>query len=568
MTTTRALAAAALLLAAPAGAQSLEQSYADQCSVDQKTEVCEVLRKALLEKLESGSAAPDKVRAGPIASDAWLAFATLADGGYWYAPGSILRFEPSASGQVLRFEDLLKEKSSSIELRDGRPVWTDASGEWSTRVSATTIEATKGDQSDKISFSLAGDNTRLTLDRTYLFQGRVLQDEPVTYRRLSPHEVVEIGHELTRVQDPAVLSQVWGSLADRTGRAFSAKASSDGSQKRINYYYWNVPGVSLFVDSADVTKGRISQQPFTWIMYSYDPITQSVAIARADSVSINETGVQISYPEARVESQVRPSGGYSEATFRLKNGKWKKTITFDYAPAGADIQSTIARLTAPKQRGSGGLFGTLLGAAVGGVAAAAGGADAATAAELMLKGAAVTSGNAQMAAAMAKGSAEVAASNAQMESQLQGSINRGLSQGNAQYRAAQGQSQIGSQNGQLRGSVSPQGLSSGSAAAAPYGDPIETLYYFCSANAKPLDGGPRDDWYLSRIGPVQVSTRGGAQDLDVTPPWREYITSQVPGAFSINCYGRPDRAEVEAQKARIKANKWTSHEVDYAPHTQ
>ncbi|MBB3035090.1 hypothetical protein DL238_13470 [Alteriqipengyuania lutimaris] len=438
MTTTRALAAAALFLSAPATAQSLEQSYADQCSGGQKTEVCDVLRKALLEKLASGSMASDQVGADPLASDAWLAFAILADGGYWYAPGSILRFEPSASGQEIRFEDILREKSSSIELRHGRPVWTDASGEWITRVSGTTIEVTKGDQSDRLHFTLVDEGSQLLLERTSLFQGRPLQYEPITYRRLSPQEVAEAGQELKRVQNPVVGAQVWGALADRTGRAFSAKASSDGSQRRVNYYYWNVPGVSLFVDSADVTKGRISQQPFTWIMYSYDPMTKTVAGANADSVLVTASGLDVNYPEARVESRSRPSGGYTESTFRLKNGKWKKTITFDYVPAGPDIQSTIARLTAPKQRGSGGLFGTLLGAAVGGVAAMAGGADGATAAGLMLKGAAATSGNDQMATAMAKGSAEVAASNAQMEAQLQDSIDRGLAQGNAQYRAAQG----------------------------------------------------------------------------------------------------------------------------------
>lgn len=105
-----------------------------------------------------------------------------------------------------------------------------------------------------------------------------------------------------------------------------------------------------------------------------------------------------------------------------------------------EAEARAAQVEAEREarRGSGGLFRTLLGAAVGGVAAVAGGADAATAAGLMMKGAAVTSGNAEMAASIAKGSAEVAASNAQMEVQLQGSINRGLAQGNAQYRAAQG----------------------------------------------------------------------------------------------------------------------------------
>ena len=489
MNMVRALAAAALLFAGVAQAQTLEQSYADQCSGGQRNETCDLLREALARK---GSAPTQGHRAGPAGAvdrDAWLAFATLAEGGYWYAPGSILRFEPSSSGQELRFEDILGDKSASIQLRGRSPVWTDASGDWGTKLTGATIDVTKGDQSDRLHFTLVGEGSQLVLERAYWFQGQVLQEEPVTYRRLSPQEVAEAGQELARVQNPSVAAQVWGALADRTGRAFSARASSDGSMRRINYYYWNVPGVSLFVDSADVTKGRISQQPFTWIKYSYDPIAKSVAGAHADSVSVTQTGLIVNYSEARVEGRSLPSGGYTEDTFRLKKGKWKKTIGFDYVPAEADIQSTIANMTAPKQRGSGGLFSTLLGAAVGGVAAVAGGADAATAAGLMMQGAAVTSGNGQMAAAMAKGSAEVAASNAQMEAQLQGSINRGLAQGNAQYRAAQGGQQGATSSGieVQTAQAAPAPALATAATPAPASTAPKMLYWRCMA-AK--GGGP------------------------------------------------------------------------------
>ena len=351
------------------------------------------------------------------------------------------------------------------------------------------------------------------------------------------------------------------------GREFALKQFMDGKPFRTDVL---VPGPEprTLLWQYVVQGGGLSRKPLDTLKILGDG---SIYYPRAKMVLVLEPNGQLVFYKGKLgkDGLVRPN--------RIEEARWPATRAVYTVQAERLAAEARAAEVAKKSSGGGGLFGTLLGAAVGGVAAVAGGADAATAAGLMMQGAAVTSGNGQMAAAMAKGSAEVAASNAQMEAQLQGSINRGLAQGNAQYRAAQGgnagsgSTNVTSQAGSSysartggEGGSTPAGSDTSYPAEAQY---IETLYYVCTANAPPRDGGPRDDWYVSRLAPVRVSTRAGAQDLIVTPPWRDYIKAQVPSATVINCNGDTDRSKIEAYRARIVGSKWTSYDVDYTPHT-
>ena len=61
-----AAASLALLPFATVQAQTLEQSYAEQCSSGQTSESCDVLRKALLEKLQSQQAGASQNQANTV----------------------------------------------------------------------------------------------------------------------------------------------------------------------------------------------------------------------------------------------------------------------------------------------------------------------------------------------------------------------------------------------------------------------------------------------------------------------------------------------------------------------
>ncbi len=395
------------LLAGVGNAQTLEETYAKMCTAANKgSESCQVLRKALKDKLAADDEPVAVVKTKPKSVPARSVAATAASWGFWaalpgsggfYAPGSLSTYRWVEKNRILESRDEISGLVSTITLRD------DGAFDWG-NAAATSRLVNAGDGTFLVTDPAGAYRTRISLVEGGLQwasetpkDGGWVQVGAVTSKRISPQEVEDARATLRQAAQPENMRQNWGVYANFVGRTYVNKS---WKLRNLWAYEWVVPGLSMSKRYAALMDNTIQAAPTANVpSIVFDPVTKKlssgVATVQPDGTLLLAMG------NMRTMTRLKGSG-YEEVTEELKNGTWKHFVTARYEPAGSsDISATIASLTAPAARGGGGGKLAALAGAIGGAAAgAAAGGDAQVILGGAAKGAAMFSSNGGAASAL------------------------------------------------------------------------------------------------------------------------------------------------------------------------
>ncbi len=381
-------------------AETLEQSYARQCSGAAKaSEACVILRKALQEKLAAEDAAepaaPKSATAKPVgaanAAEAWGHLAALPDSGVWYVSGAVRTWSWVEKNRVLQLRDEVSAASETYTLLpDGTIEVAISNGsrwkltqhpkgpndrfvaEWDLTIVDGSIRRISTMADGKIQtvvdWKRDGQFTRLT--------------GPIEERLLTDQELANAREFLKQAATPESIRTNWGVLASFAGKTY---VHTLFGLKNVRSYEWAVPGVSMVARYAGVIDRKLngSITPDT-PSYVIDPLTRKLSGVQ----QVQPDGTLL-MPMGEMRQIIRlSSGGYEELTEKRNGDGWKKFNLNRYMATRQDsnIENMVAELTATKEKKSGG--NSWLGAVAGAVGGAAAGAAFGGSAEVIAGGAA------------------------------------------------------------------------------------------------------------------------------------------------------------------------------------
>lgn len=402
---------AAALASGSSAAQTLEESYAKLCAgADKSSESCQVLRKALQEKLASekaGAAQPEKTgkasataaqQPAPASAAPWGFFAALPDSGTFHAPFGLYTFSWKDKNRVMERRNELTGHAETITLLDdgtfdfGGRKMTDAGN--GTFLVIPTVKTAFSNWREF--YSVVEGGVKIAVEHQK--DGRWEPGEQIVMTRLTAQQLAET---IQQARSPENIRANWGAYAQMAGRSWVNKF---WESRTVYAYEWVVPGLSMSSSMVILEENKITAQYISsTASIVFNPVTKSLRIGGIDTKVASDGSFLVEAgTNQRTTTRMIGTDSYEEVTEWPKNGKWKRVLTKRYKAVGsADIEQVVAELSGSKSKGSGsGVLGSLAGAVGGAAAGAAFGGDTKAVLGGAAKGAAMFSSNAGAAAAL------------------------------------------------------------------------------------------------------------------------------------------------------------------------
>ena len=399
----------------------------------------------------------------PSVPDAWGAFSGMA-GACWAGDRTLSCFEWELPGEVMRQVTYAPENGQGEVRYQLDAAGTGVDGDDGSRMHAprpgVTVRELSASNPARITYRHQGDKLWITIERQVGGRWAVASAEQ---RTRATEAQIEAAHAAVRVMRDALRND-WGVLSDLAGRHFLF-------QGRTAYaFHWTEFGRDL-VFQAMHEDGRgdkvreISLAPEEGGLVSRVKVRYGNGgwLLRGDpeqAFPLADGGFYFSDPGVRV-------GLDGEGNLTLQPGKARRS-TGAFEPGGPEVavapapraafEAVAARSREAGQRmhqaaveadrarraaqaresdDGGGIFGALVGAAVGAYAGSAAGLDSAQTLDLMMQGAAVTSGGNPVVDAFARGLAEESAKQEVLRQGYEDAIADGIARGSAGYARRQ-----------------------------------------------------------------------------------------------------------------------------------
>lgn len=399
-----------------------------------------------------------------VPDDAWGAFSGMA-GSCWAGERELSCFEWEFPGEMMRQVTYAPEQGQGEVRYQLDAAGTGVDGDDGSHMHAprpgVTVREVAGSNPMRITYRHQDDKLWITIERQVGGRWAVARAEQ---RTRATEAQIEAAHAAVQAMRDASRKD-WGVLTDLAGRHFLF-------QGRAAYaFYWTEAGRDL-VFQAMHEDGRgdkvreISLDPEQGTLVSRVKVRYGNGgwLLRGDpeqAFPLADGGFYFSDPGVRV-------GLDGEGNLTLQPGKARKS-TGGFEPGGPEVtvapapraafDAVAARSRQAGQRmhqaaveaerarraaqaresdDGGGIFGALVGAAVGAYAGSAAGLDSAQTLDLMVQGAAVTSGGNPVVDAFARGMAEESAKQEVLRQGYEDAIADGIARGSAEYARRQG----------------------------------------------------------------------------------------------------------------------------------
>ena len=393
-------------------------------------------------------------------ADAWGAFEGLA-GACWAGPRELSCFEWDLPGETLVQTTLGSNNEQVVTYR------LDASGSGGSGDDGSRLHAPRADvtirdlaqskEPMRVVYRLQGDRLDISIERQAAGAWMSARTEQRT--RATPAQVADAQASAQAFRDEQ--RRHWGVLADLAGKRFGMPGTAGylfswvdpGRVLRFVALQEGVTGDSVREITYDAGSGSFlldtKVRVFDGTWYSTGDPEQAFILADGGFYIVRPraSGVRIALDESGSLTIQNGNASKSAGTFQADGvlerfgpaSRQQYALVEQRNHAAAEqihqraLAAQRARAAEEARSGDSGLMGALVGAAVGAYAGTSAGLDTAQTLDLMVQGAAMSSGSNPVAEGFARGWAEETAKQDAMRQELEAAAYRGLAQGSAEY---------------------------------------------------------------------------------------------------------------------------------------